>query len=82
MKYRVRFNKSAGQPGRGTIDHKWRVFDESGKEYLCKQVVIEVSSWTSIDTNANDWNFEAIGEIDIDREQSKITIKSESLAFD
>jgi hypothetical protein len=82
MKFRVRFNKSAGQPGRGTIDHKWRVFDESGKEYLCKQVVIEVPSWTSIDTNANDWNFEAIGEIDIDREQSKITIKSESLPFD
>lgn len=82
MKYRVRFNKSAGQPGRGTIDHKWRVFDENGKEYLCKQVVIEVMCWTKVDANGMDWNIEADGNIRIDREDSRITIQPESLPFD
>jgi hypothetical protein len=74
MKYRVRFNKSAGQPGRGTIDHKWRVFDETNKEYLCKQVVIKTMCWTQVDLNGVDWNIETFGEIKIDREDSRITI--------
>ena len=36
-KYHIRFNKSRGQPGRGTPDHVWRVF-ENGQEYLVKHV--------------------------------------------
>ena len=74
MKYRVRFNKSAGQPGRGSVDHKWRVFDETGKEYLCKEVVITVLSWTEQDANGIDWNIACNGEIKIRKETSTITI--------
>jgi hypothetical protein len=72
MKYRVRYNKMAGQ--RGTIDHKWRVFDETGKEWLCKAVVMNVKAWTEIDPNGVDWNMACHGEIAIDRVTSTITI--------
>ena len=27
MKYSIRFNKTRGQEGRGTVDHVWRVFE-------------------------------------------------------
>lgn len=74
MKYRIRFNKSAGQPGRGTVDHKWRVFDETGKEWVCKFVRLQVNAWTEIDPNGVDWNMVAHGEIKIDRETSMISI--------
>jgi hypothetical protein len=74
MKYRIRFNKSAGQPGRGTVDHKWRVFDETGKEWVCKSVRLQVNAWTEIDPNGVDWNMVAHGEIKIDRETSMISI--------
>jgi hypothetical protein len=40
----VRFNKNRGQPGRGTVDHVWRVFD-GPKEYVAKNVTINVPSW-------------------------------------
>jgi hypothetical protein len=33
--YHIRFNKTRGQAGRGTIDHVWRVF-ENDKEFLLK----------------------------------------------
>ena len=26
-KYKIRFNKTRGQQGRGTVDHVWRVFE-------------------------------------------------------
>jgi len=74
MKFRIRYNKSAGQPGRGTELHKWRVFDENNKEYLCKHVVIKRRSHTEIDPNGNDWNVVTHGELQIDRENSTITI--------
>jgi len=76
MKYRIRYNKNAGQAGRGTLDHKWRVFDENGKEYLCKRVVIEVMCWTKVDPNGVDWNIETEGEMIIVREESKIIIQT------
>ena len=72
MKYRIRYNKRAGE--HGTIDHKWRVFDESGKEYLCKAVVLTVKAWTEIDDNGVDWNIACNGQISIDRTTSTITI--------
>ena len=37
MKFRIRFNKSRGMEGRGTVDHVWRVF-AGDKEYLAKHV--------------------------------------------
>jgi len=42
-KYLIRFNKTRGQAGRGTMDHAWRVF-EDGKEYIFKHVKINVPS--------------------------------------
>ncbi len=75
MKYRIRYNKSAGQPGRGTIDHKWRVFDETGKEWICKNVQLLTSSHTEVDPNGHDWNFVTKGYMHIDRANSIITIE-------
>lgn len=74
MKYRIRFNKTAGQPGRGTIDHKWRVFDETGKEWLCKNVRLLNDSHTEPDPNGHDWNFVVEGTMHINRADSTITI--------
>jgi len=74
MKYRIRYNKMAGT--RGTIDHKWRVFDETGKEWICKEVVIEVHSWTEADSNGHDWNFACDGQMKIVKETSTIFIIS------
>jgi len=74
MIYRVRYNKSAGQPGRGTELHKWRVFDETNKERLCKQVILKALAWTEQDPNGVDWNMVSEGDIHIDKENSIITI--------
>ena len=74
MNFRVRYNKSAGQPGRGTIDHKWRVFDETGKEYLCKAVRIQTNAWTEIDPNGVDWNMVTEGTMIKEKSTSSIVI--------
>jgi hypothetical protein len=74
MKYRIRFNKSAGKEGRGSKDHVWRVFDEEHTEYLCKNVVILVSTKTELDSNLVDWNFVCNGTININYDESTITI--------
>ena len=39
--YHVRFNKTRGQPNRGSLDHVWRVF-ENGVEYVVKNIQINV----------------------------------------
>lgn len=72
--YLIRFNKSRGQPGRGTLDHVWRVF-EDGKEYLFKHVKINVPS-ESIRTG-EDWNIGCTGKMTIDRETSTAIINEE-----
>ncbi len=59
-KYTIRFNKSRGQPDRGSILHVWRVF-EDGKEILAKHVRINVPSWTEIDANGVDYNIACFG---------------------
>lgn len=67
----VRFNKTRGQPGRGSIDHAWRVFD-GPKEYIVKNVNINVPSWGA--KTGKDWSICCEGSITIDRETSTITI--------
>ena len=57
-KYLIRFNKTKGQPGRGSPDHAWRVF-ENGKEHLAKHVQIRVPSWS--ETDGQDWNIACTG---------------------
>jgi hypothetical protein len=71
MKYAIRFNKTRGQPGRGSLDHVWRVF-EDGKEYLFKNVQINVSSHSERD--GEDWNIVCQGVMVIDRSTSTAVI--------
>ena len=77
-KYRIRFNKSRGQPGRGTVDHVWRVFEETPtgeKEYLFKNFILQVPSNSEKQTDSDDWNVCCYGELVIDRENSTAIIK-------
>ena len=71
MKYAIRFNKTRGQPRRGTLDHVWRVF-EDGKEYLFKHVQINVPSHSEQDKG--DWNIVCNGAMTIDRSTSTAVI--------
>jgi len=63
----IRFNKTRGQPGRGTQDHVWRVF-EGEKEYLAKNVQINVPSWGA--KTGNDWSICCKGTLHLDRDTS------------
>jgi len=77
--YHIRFNKSRGQPGRGTPDHVWRVF-ENGQEYIFKHVKITVPVHDAVtgDGQSNDdWNFCCSGVMTIDKETSTAYISSE-----
>ena len=76
-KYLIRFNKSRGQEGRGTLDHAWRVF-ENDFEYLCKHIKIEVPVHDEVSSDENghdDWNMCCYGAMTIDKETSTIYIK-------
>jgi hypothetical protein len=75
MKYRIRFNKSRGQEGRGSIDHVWRVF-ESDKEYLFKNLDIRVPVKSEKETESEDWNIVCEGKLSIDRETSTAIIEA------
>lgn len=68
-KYSIRFNKSRGQPGRGSVDHVWRVF-ENDKEYLFKNLDITVPVKSEKDRNGEDYNICCHGYMTIDRESS------------
>ena len=70
-RFLIRFNKSRGMPGRGTVDHAWRVF-EGSQEYLCKNVKINVPSES--ERTGEDWNIACEGVMTIDKNTSTITI--------
>jgi hypothetical protein len=72
-KYRIRFNKSRGQPGRGTPDHVWRVF-EGEKEYLFKHLNITVPVKSEKEEHSEDWNIVCNGYLSIDRQNSTAII--------
>ena len=74
MKYSIRFNKTRGQVGRGTIDHVWRVF-EGEKEYLVKHLDIQVPVKSEKDKNGIDYNIVCNGELTLDRKTSTAIIK-------
>jgi hypothetical protein len=75
--YHIRFNKSRGQPGRGSLDHVWRVF-ENGKEYIFKHFRIEgltvADSVTGDGSGNDDWNMTCEGYMTIDKETSTAII--------
>ena len=73
-KYYIRFNKTKGQPGRGSDDHAWRVF-ENDKEYICKHVKINVACFD--EQTGPDYNICCFGYKTIDKETSTITINGE-----
>ena len=73
-KYLIRFNKSRGQPGRGTADHVWRVF-ENEKEYLFKHLQINAPVFD--EKTGEDYNIACHGFMTIDRETSTAIIKGE-----
>jgi hypothetical protein len=72
-KYRIRFNKSRGLPGRGSEEHVWRVFD-GDKEYIVKHFKLNVSSESEKEANSEDWNVICHGIMSIDKTTSTITI--------
>jgi hypothetical protein len=72
-KYRIRFNKSRGQPNRGSLEHVWRVF-EGDKEFLFKNFKINVPSTSEIEDNSQDWNVVCYGTMTIDKETSTAII--------
>ena len=72
-KYRIRFNKSRGQEGRGTFEHVWRVFEED-KEYLVKHFKLNVPSFSEIDSSGVDWNLCCYGTLTFDRDTSTAII--------
>ena len=74
-KYTIRFNKSRGQQGRGSLEHVWRVF-ENGKEYLFKNLDISVPIKSEKDANGNDYNIVCKGYLSIDRDTSTATIQT------
>ena len=73
MKIRIRFNKSRGQPGRGTMEHVWRVF-AGDTEYLAKHVVINVPCRSEKECCSEDWNMVCEGQLQIDRQTATITV--------
>jgi hypothetical protein len=75
--YQIRFNKSRGQPGRGSIDHVWRVF-ENGKEFLFKNLNIDVPIKSQKDANGQDYNIICQGYLTIDKETSTAVITATS----
>ena len=72
-KYSIRFNQSRGQAGRGTVDHVWRVF-ENEKEYLFKNFVLNVPSFSERDGTSENWNVTCQGAMTIDRVTSTAII--------
>ena len=76
MRYKIRFNKTRGMPGRGTKDHVWRVF-ENDREYLFKNFVLNVPSESGIDESGEDWNVVCYGVMTIDRVTSTAIINAE-----
>ena len=76
--YLIRFNKTRGQPGRGTMDHVWRVF-ENNQEYIVKHVDIRVpcrDKVTGDGAGHDDWNIFCQGYMKLDRETSTAIIRS------
>lgn len=73
-KFLVRFNKTRGQEGRGTVDHVWRVF-EDGKEYLFKH--LQINSPITDERTGEDYNIACEGVLTIDRDTSTAIINKE-----
>ena len=68
-RYLIRFNKTRGQPGRGSLEHAWRVF-ENDHEFLVKHLKIEVPCYDAISQDMvgnDDWNICCHGVMTLDK---------------
>lgn len=74
----VRFNKRRGEPGWGSRDHVWRVFD-GPKQYVVKNVRINVPSWG--EQTGEDWSICCEGRVFIDYAASTVVIERVSDAI-
>jgi hypothetical protein len=75
-RYHIRFNKSRGHPGRGSLEHVWRVF-ENGQEFIVKHVKMNVPSWDEITGDGlgnDDWNMCCEGYMTLDKNTSTAII--------
>lgn len=72
-KYKIRFNHTRGNPGRGTADHVWRVF-ENDREYIFKNVTINVPCKGETEEDGQHWNIVCHGYLEIDRVTSTAII--------
>jgi len=84
MKYKIRFNKSRGQAGRGSMEHVWRVF-EGDKEYIVKHLDLRTPVTSEKDENGHDYNIVCSGTLVLDRKKSIAKIEkstdSEIISF-
>jgi len=76
VKYSIRFNKTRGQAGRGTMEHVWRVF-EGEKEFIVKHLDITVPIKSEKDPNGRDYNICCEGLMSLNRETSTAAISQE-----
>jgi len=76
--YKIRFNKTRGQEGRGSRDHVWRVF-EGDKEYLFKHLQINVPLVDEKEPNSEDWNIACDGILSIDKNTSTAIINGNEI---
>lgn len=79
-KYHIRFNKTRGQPGRGSVEHVWRIFEDGGKEYVVKHFKLNVPSYSETTGNGegnDDWNVTCEGVISFDKSTSTATINQQ-----
>ena len=77
--YTIRSNKSRGQPGRGTLEHAWRIFENREKEYLVKHFKVNVPVFDEVTGNGiggDDWNMACNGYIKFDKDTSTAIINS------
>jgi hypothetical protein len=75
MKYSIRFNQTRGHPGRGTLEHVWRVFEgelPDRKEYLVKHIKINVPCVS--EREGDQWNITCEGDMHIEKDTSTIVI--------
>ena len=72
-KYLIRFNKTRGHPGRGTLQHAWRVF-ENDREYLFMHLKINVP--VTDERTGEDWNICCYGNLTIDHDTSTAIINA------
>ena len=76
MRYRIRFNKLRGQPGRGSFEHVWRVFEGENREYLARHFKLNVPSWSEMDANGVDYNLVCEGVMEFFNDTDTVIINA------